>query len=361
MPFLAPAIPAIAGAAVSAIAAHNAPKPGQASAPTGTGVAIDRSEKALDQNNQSIINQQNFLNSLQGQNGIANQSGVFNQQQNLANTFQQQMQGVGPNPALAQLANTTGQNVAQQSALMAGQRGAGANAGLMARQIAQQGANIQQQGAGQAAAMAAQQQLAAAGQLQQQQALMANLSGQQVGQLQNANQQLSTATQNQQNSMLNANAGQASNQTAVNLQNAANQQQVNLNNSAVVNKAIGGIGNAAGAGLASMFTPSTPTVEAGPATTLPAQRDGWQNAAHGGVISHPSGCSSRAGQYLHEMKNGGKVAGNASVPGDNSANDTVPTMLSPGEIVIPRSIAMHPDAPAKAAAFVAALMRKQGK
>lgn len=40
-----------------------------------------------------------------------------------------------------------------------------------------------------------------------------------------------------------------------------------------------------------------------------------------------------------KMYNGGVVPGEAKVPGDHPANDTVPTMLSPGEIVIPRSVA----------------------
>src|SRR5579859_1340828 len=52
------------------------------------------------------------------------------------------------------------------------------------------------------------------------------------------------------------------------------------------------------------------------------------------------------------MKTGGKVSGKASVPGDSPKNDTVKAMLSPGEIVIPRSIAQSDNAPEKAKAFV---------
>jgi hypothetical protein len=37
------------------------------------------------------------------------------------------------------------------------------------------------------------------------------------------------------------------------------------------------------------------------------------------------------------MFEGGVVPGKAKVPGDHPANDTVPTMLSPGEVVLPRS------------------------
>ena len=40
---------------------------------------------------------------------------------------------------------------------------------------------------------------------------------------------------------------------------------------------------------------------------------------------------------------GGEIEGHAEVAGDSRQNDTVPTMLSPGEIVIPRSKAHDPE------------------
>jgi hypothetical protein len=46
------------------------------------------------------------------------------------------------------------------------------------------------------------------------------------------------------------------------------------------------------------------------------------------------------------------------IPGDHPKNDIVPAMLSPGEIVIPRSITMHPDAANLAKAFVAKQLKK---
>lgn len=52
------------------------------------------------------------------------------------------------------------------------------------------------------------------------------------------------------------------------------------------------------------------------------------------------------------MSPGGTVPGRAPAAGDSYANDTVPAMLSPGEIVIPRSIAQGPNAPDRAAEFV---------
>ncbi len=46
--------------------------------------------------------------------------------------------------------------------------------------------------------------------------------------------------------------------------------------------------------------------------------------------------------------------------GNSLKNDTQPAMLSPKEIVLPRSITMAPDAPEQAAEFVRALLKKQG-
>lgn len=50
---------------------------------------------------------------------------------------------------------------------------------------------------------------------------------------------------------------------------------------------------------------------------------------------------------------GGHVPGKAEVPGDSYANDKVPAMLSPGEIVVPRSKAKDPE---KAKEFIDHIM-----
>ncbi len=54
------------------------------------------------------------------------------------------------------------------------------------------------------------------------------------------------------------------------------------------------------------------------------------------------------------MKAGGNVPddGSQQMPGDSPQNDTVPAMLSPHEIVLPRSVAQAPNAPDAAAQFV---------
>lgn len=58
---------------------------------------------------------------------------------------------------------------------------------------------------------------------------------------------------------------------------------------------------------------------------------------------------------------GGYVPGRAAYGGDNPSNDVVPAWLSPGEVVIPRSIAQGDDAPERAKAFVNAIMKKKKK
>ncbi len=74
--------------------------------------------------------------------------------------------------------------------------------------------------------------------------------------------------------------------------------------------------------------------------------------AHGGEVQ----CYAQGGEvHDHQlcMKAGGPVPGeDAPMPGDDTANDTVPAMLSPHEIVLPRSVTQSPDAPQQAAQFV---------
>jgi hypothetical protein len=58
------------------------------------------------------------------------------------------------------------------------------------------------------------------------------------------------------------------------------------------------------------------------------------------------------------LKDGGQVAGNATIPGDSKKNDVVPTLLSPGEIVIPRSKAKDPE---MAKEFIEAINKSKTK
>jgi hypothetical protein len=215
---------------------------------------VDPTQYAANLNhvNQGLSNQQNLVNNLQAQNGLANQSQVFNQLGNVA-------AGQGPNPAQAMLANATGANTANQAALMAGQRGVGQNAGLLARQAAQQGSMNQQTMAGQAAAMQAQQSLAALGQ-------QGNIAGQQANQLLQGNQMYTNAglqgqknlldAQNAQNDAAIKNAQMANTNNQV---NAGRQAQLEGNLAGAAGSALTGpLGDQITGGIKSLFGGSTP-------------------------------------------------------------------------------------------------------
>lgn len=273
-------------------------------------------------NQQALGNQQSLLTALQGQNGIGNQSQVYGQLQGVVN-------GTGPNPAQSMLNQATGQNVSNQAALMAGQRGAGANPALIARQAAQQGANVQQQAVGQGATMQAQQSLNALG-------MAGNLAGQQVG-----NQIGATTT--------NTAAQQAEQQALLNAQNASNQQVTNFNQ-------------------ARMGQGSNPLTAIGQGASGLAGGIGALAAlAEGGQV--PQGPRSQLAQSLAQggnvggrLKSGGNVPGKPKHPGNDYRNDTVKALLSPGEVVIPNSVMQSQDPARGAAAFVQAqLVKRKGK
>ena len=179
--------------------------------------------------------QQAFAQAAGAQNGLQNQSNTFNQLQGVAN-------GTGPNPAQAMLAQQTGQNVAQTGALMAGQRGAGANVGLMARQAGQAGMNAQQQAVGQGATMQANQSLNALGQ-------MSGIANQQVGQQMGAITGYSQGAQNEQGNLIGAqnnfNSAQAGMQANMNTTNAG----IAAGNQKQQGQIIGGLIGGAGAGM----------------------------------------------------------------------------------------------------------------
>jgi hypothetical protein len=84
--------------------------------------------------------------------------------------------------------------------------------------------------------------------------------------------------------------------------------------------------------------------------------DGGEVKTIGQIIGYPgSGQSPKPNpkkprQYA---RGGGPVPGVAQVKGDSTKNDIVPAVLSPGEIVLPRSVTMAENAPKAAAQFVA--------
>lgn len=209
-------------------------------APIQAGTNADQLNSAYGQVQNGLGLQQGIVNQAAGQNGFANQSNVFGQQQQLAAQMAQEnglgnqqraaqgftsiANGTGPNLAQSQLNQTTGQNVANQAALMAGQRGASANAGLLARQSAQQGAATQQQAVGQGAILQAQQQQNALNNL-------GNIGTSQVGQQQAQQQNLQNVAANQINTQGQAVTGY--NTAAQNAQNTLQGANSNFNNTSV--------------------------------------------------------------------------------------------------------------------------------
>lgn len=354
-------------------------------------VTADQAATSYNQTQSGLTQQQNLINALSAQNGIGNQGQVYNQLQGVVN-------GTGPNPAQAQLNQATGQNVANEAALMAGQRGAGANVGLLARQAAQQGAGIQQNAVGQAATLQANQSLNALNQA-------GGIAGQQVGEQQSAVQGYNQDAQGQQGQLLGALQGYNQNQIQNTSQaNSANAgiAQTNANNTA---KAIGGLTNAAGVASGILGGGSSqPAGNNGLVTAGGALSSGLVYAAHGGEIEAPNPKVAAVAQndrfkgvlpphvqhiadiyhpqkfakgaavkamvspgemYLppdkakdvavkgkNPLKEGKMVPGKAEVKGDSKKNDTVPAKLEEGGVMIPRSMMQSKNPTEKIKKFV---------
>jgi len=167
-----------------------------------------------------------------------------------------------------------------------------------------------------------------------------------VGNAQNVNAANTTAGQNkvyynaalpqqQFNNELNKAAGVAgvSGQQASAAQNAQNAS--NATTGALLGAA-GTIGGAMLGGPAGAAIGGTAAKALTPTAKTSNNASAGINAAHGGVICYADG------GVVHDhgicMKLGGHVGGHATAPGDSEENDTVPAMLSPGELVIPRSV-----------------------
>ncbi len=328
--------------------------------------------------NQATLNA--FAQNMQGVNGPQNQQAVLGQLQGVVN-------GTGPNPAQAQLAQATGQNVANTTAEMAGQRGASQNVGLIAREAAQQGAATQQNAVGQAATLQAQQSLGALGQ-------EGAIAGQQVAEQQAA---LNAAAQNAQSNQ----AAVLGAQTAYNNQITSGQGSINSANSSnlgtiapIIAGGIAGGLKGAGAGAVNSSAPTSNSGETGYAGhgDTNAGESGYGYEATVGKFKGGEICAgphkSHVANFL-AMKDGGKVPamvspgevylspekvkavldganplkvgekidGKATVRGDSRKNDTVPRTLEEGGVVISRT---HTSSPEKAELFTrrAVHMRK---
>lgn len=239
---------------------------------------------------------------------------IVGQQGDLAQQLLAQSQGQGPNIAAMQLQQATDRNNAQAAGALASQRGL--NPELAQRLIAQNQASNNQQAAGQSGLMRAQQQLASQGQL-------ANVYGQQ------ANETLQGESLANQNLGINQNALNAQNGLISNNRNNANQinsqnAQANANANTQM---FGTVTNAAGAAF---------------------------GLAHGGKVQTNEERLEKVFKG-ESYKQGGHVPGKAMKDGDHPENDTVPAMLSPGEVVLPRSVTQSEDPEGRAVEFLKAL------
>lgn len=242
---------------------------------------------------------------------------VYDQQQALAQALLAQSQGQGPSLAQMQLQDATNRNIKQNAGLISSQKGV--NPALAARLIANQSAQAGQSLAGQSAQARLMEQMQAQQQLG---GLYGNLAQQQLQQQQ--------ILQNAISAQNNAALGNASQMNQVNA-GVANQ------NAAFGQKLLGGIAEGSGAGLAQIL--------GGSGSQTPAQ-----------ISSNIWAGGSPSASRLYGAE-GGIVPGKAETKGDSPKNDKVPAMLSPGEIVIPRSAAKSADT---AKAFIDALKESNG-
>lgn len=271
--------------------------------------------------------------------------------------------GKGPSLAEAQMRSTQDRGIAQQLAMAKSNRGA--NAGLQSRNLANQGLQGNQQLA-QAAAMAKMQeqtnnQNAFSGYLNQQQGYHANLL---AGSTQAAGNQYAADAANAQNK--NAFVGNLIG-TGASMAMMFSDRNLKTN--------IKPVKMAEGGKVMPQMGAKIPTIAIDPKDMLgsyirQAGAAGANIGSFGGALSafggqRPSEAANSAvldsnilQQQVNPMQqmqqipvpgqspqmpmmaaNGGRVPGQARVAGDSEANDTVHTLLSPDEVVVPRTVA----------------------
>lgn len=293
----------------------------------------------------------------QGAVDLAQNVALGGNEANALQLLQQQANGTAPSAAQAQLTAANNQGIAQQFALansgnqsqmLGGQKSAMENAAQLSQQNANAATQLRatQQQTGQqnyASAAAAQAgQVAQNAGLQQQQtaqqqgqtAQQLNLYGQQL----NAGTNLSNQAISSQQAATNAQLGGV--QTVQNAYGQTSAQQ-----SKAAGGAMNALGGAASAGLG-MLTGGGDEGDSEDTNPVGA----------GGVA--PSGAGGPSQGALALMAGGGKVQGYSKGGDvDSTKNDTVKTMLSPGEVVIPKSALVSKE---KAISFLMKVMEGQG-
>lgn len=267
---------------------------------------------------------------------------VGKEQADLARALRAQAEGKAPSLAAMQYARALEQSQAAAASQLASSRGlspAQAQQMLLTRQAA-----AQQQAAGQSAMMRLQEQ-------QMAQAALGNLLGQRRQQ-ELLGGQLAAGMYGTAGG-LGLSEAQMRQQAAM-----AMQQQANLEaqrNAQLVGSLVGAAGTlggayfTGGANLARQTLPSEPSAPMG----------GQSMAAATGVTPSAPSLGGYSSQLTFARGGAMEVPGKAKYKGDTRANDTVPALLSPGEIVLPRTVAQSDDAPEKAKKFVEAIKTKK--
>lgn len=264
-------------------------------------------------------------------------------QENLLPKLEAMAAGKGPSVVENLLNQYAGDIGTQQAAAAASQRGASQNVGLVGRQAARGAADIYQRAASEMATARTREQMAAIEQLRQ-------LAQQQAQQYQTGTQAYGQTALEAQRSGLQAQAQQEAQRTAMAQQQM--QQQGGL-----LGGLLGGTATVLSSGLLK-GSPAAAAPVGGMSTGANIRRSVPMSYADGGVVDQndqrpPEEKEMDIVSMLLEsqpkaMAHGAKVPGKAQVDGDSYKNDTVPALLSPGEIVVPRSAARDPE---KAAAF----------
>lgn len=229
-------------------------------------------------------------------------------------------EGAGPSVAEIALRQATDENARAGAGLMASQRGL--SPALGARMAGNMASRARQEGAGQGALLRAQEMLANR-QLYAQ--ALAQMRGQDLG-MYGASGQLS-GQQNQQR--LQESLGLQGLEAGTAEGNAARRQQAALANAKARMELLGGMRESAQSGLGAIM-------KAAPLLL-----------AHGGEVTREGVRQPDRDRYARALA--------GRLPVDDERRDTVPAMLSPGEVVVPRSVAQAPDAPGRTARYVAAL------
>jgi hypothetical protein len=307
-------------------------------------------------NNATGTAAQNALNHQGAQLNTRPQTQFRGQQQSLANTLLNQANGRGPSVAGEMLKQQTQHNIANQFAMS---QAANPNDAGALRNISTNVGNLNQQAAGEGALARAQETMNAQSQLggllQGARGQDINIAGENANLSEQGFRDANAAGLGFTDANLRAREAEQKGTMQMGSDEAKAYEAAAGNKQKIWGGLLGGI-SGAGAGMMKGMGGSSSGAPGGSpgsdGSTSENPGDGSDGAGSGGFDD--GGGGNTAGDYA-----GGEIPGHAKADGDSPKNDTVPTMLSPGEVVLPRSVTQAEDSPEKAAAFLEAM--KKGK